>query len=107
MYNCTYHLVKIIFWYLVNYKVYEQKSWYDHLTFWNALFVVSLSFLIVVTGVRLLTVANHYHLTSYRTHRTYIITMVICIVVCEPSNFYAVFMNENELTENKAVKNWI
>lgn len=66
----------------------------------NALFVASLAFLIIITGTRLITVASNFSIHSYATHRVQIIALVITIAVCEPSQFYSVFMHGKSTGQN-------
>ena len=65
VFNLVFHVVKLILWEMVFYEVYTPHSWYDKLEYWNALFVLTLSFLILFTGVRILNVANSFSHTAY------------------------------------------
>lgn len=95
-YNCTFHISKgVIFLLLQTNVLANTEVWYINKEIWNNLFVLSLSILILVTGMRLLNVARAFHKSAYDTHKTQIKIMMILIMICEPSNFYAVFFKQD------------
>ena len=101
IYNLTFHVVKCTMYFVLDGHFNSRdRPWYFKKNIWDAFFVFSLAFLVVLTGIRLLSVSRSHHISAYRTHKTQIRIMMICILVCEPSNFYAVFMHDNKITDN-------
>lgn len=64
------------------------------------LFIISLTFLIGVTGMRLLHVAKSGYNSPYKTHKRSIILMMIVVVICETSSVYAAFLKQSSILIN-------
>lgn len=71
-YNVVFHAVKGTLYFLNAGGRHSDisENWYFDKNIWNALFVFSLAFLILFTGMRLLSVSKKHHVTAYRTHST-------------------------------------
>lgn len=94
-YNITFHATKYVLFCLEKTNKISKNSdmpWYLQVVYWNALFVLSLAFIVIFAGVRLLFVSAAHCNSEYQTHKLQIKIMMGCILVCEPSNFYAVIM---------------
>ena len=101
LYNIIFHSVKICLWYLTRYSIITMTQWWESMTFWNTIFVTSLAFLIILTGSRLIAVASSFSIHSYASHRVQILLMVTTIAICEPSQFYSVFLHETTIFANQ------
>lgn len=64
------------------------------------LFIISLTFLVGVSGMRLLHVAKSGQNSPYKTHKRSIIVMMIVIVICETSSVYAAFLKNSSVFTN-------
>ena len=63
-YNIIFHLVKLTLLFLRK----DNDVGFFSKTVWNAIFVVSLAFLVILCGSRLLNVSRRFHVTAYKTH---------------------------------------
>jgi hypothetical protein len=96
IYNVAFHVTKGTLYFLHSSgKFQDDSSWYLNKNFWDAIFVSSLALLVLVTGMRLWGASKQHHVSAHRTHGTQIIVMMVCILICEPSNFYAVFLKSS------------
>ncbi len=94
-YNIVFHVTKMTLFCLEKTGKIRKNSempWYLDVIYWNALFVASLAFIVILAGVRLLFVSAAHCNSEYQTHKLQIKIMMACILICEPSNFYAVLM---------------
>lgn len=63
-YNNIFHLVKLTLFFLPK----DNDGGFFNKTVWDSIFVVSLAFLVILCGSRLLNVSRRFHVTAYKTH---------------------------------------
>lgn len=98
LYNVLFHVIRCTLYFMNKNGTYYSDTWLTNKNIWDAIFVLSLAMLVVVTGIRLLTESKNNHVSAYKTHSAQIRIMMVCILVCEPSNFYAVFLKDKQFS---------
>lgn len=100
LYNILFHVIKISLYFIKLTGFITSENFFLQKTFWDCLFVLSLSFMLILSGMRLLSVASANHQSAFQTHKAQIITMMVTILICEPSNFYAVVLKNDKIMKN-------
>jgi len=105
VFNLLFHIVKItlcVLWMAGAWQ--SQESQFDIVSISDDVWVVSLSFMILVTGTRLLLTANKNHLEGYNNHKTQTLIMMIVLICCEMSSVYFAFLSKTLVASNNDVK---
>lgn len=65
LYNLFFHVIKITIYFLKLQEVIVSENLFLKKTIWDCIFVVSLSFMLIMYGIRLLSVASAFHQTGH------------------------------------------
>lgn len=94
IFNLIFHIVKITGCVMWMYGFWnDSSSMISTVNIMNEIWVISLSTLLLVTGVRFLMITSQRHVEGYMKHKNQTIIMMVVLVVCEMSSVYYSFFS--------------